>query len=497
MSSSMREELTCPICLQLYLDPVTLPCGHNYCQVCMLQTLSNTDTKLKCPECRLEFPGRESMQKNFKLSNIITGYLGSNCGNQEEKLQGTGQPSAPPADEASCAEKECSIHHFPLVYFCSTDVTLLCSKCFMEGLHQGHELLTFNIAESEMRHALEVRSKVVSNRLQMTNFLVERVKEQQDHSQAVGDKLVNKAITTVEVMARLIEGYRERLQTLLDEKQSQSRSSWQVGVGSLEEQQKLLVDAQQSATEALNMTDSCSFINQFIMIDEKLRLAATIQISCNIPANAPLTTKQLQTGLRTEAFRAEMSRLAEYLCLLFNPLELTFNSSTAHPSLQLSNDLRTAKYSETKQSYTEKKERFTSAPQVMCNEGFSSGEHIWVVEVGPDSMWSLGLCYKSIPRRGDHSRLGHNSLSWRLQWKNGKLTACKSSSTVVLREMASQPLKIEVGLDYEKGTLTFHSIKGQREHLYTFNVAFKETVYPVFSIHSNTPDSWITLQCGL
>ncbi|XP_051915761.1 E3 ubiquitin-protein ligase TRIM39-like [Hippocampus zosterae] len=499
MSFSMREELSCPICLQLYLDPVVLPCGHNYCQVCIMQTIDNADKTLQCPECRLQFPGVQSLQKNFKLSSIIKGYIASTStlDAKVENQPKTDELYEYPVVAESQTRKECDIHHCPLVYFCSTDMALLCSKCFMEGLHHNHDLLTFSVAEGEMRHALDVRNKVVSSRLKMTDFLVEKVKEQQGLSEAVGDKLVKKAVTTVEVMARLVEGYRERLQQLLDEEQSQRRNTWQAGVGALEEQQKLLMDAQQSATEALNMTDSCSFIDRFVLIEEKVRKAATVSLSCNIPTKAPLITKQMQEGLRSEAFRAEISRLAEFLCILFNPLELTFNSCTAHPNLQLSSDLRTVKYSDTRQTHVEHQERFTSAPQVMCNQGFSSGEHVWVVEMGPESMWSLGVCYKTIPRRGDHSRLGHNSVSWRLQWKNGKLTVCKSSSNVVLREMKHQPVKIEVALDYEGGTLMFHNIKGQREHLYTFKVAFKDTVYPAFSIQSNTPGSWITLQCGL
>ncbi|XP_057686184.1 E3 ubiquitin/ISG15 ligase TRIM25-like [Corythoichthys intestinalis] len=530
MDPSMREELSCPICLQLFLDPVVLPCGHNYCQVCILQTINSSDKKLQCPECRMEFEGAQSLQKNFKLGSIINGFLASTSKSDvspvTQQIQHASKSDAVPvtqeikraskadatlvnlqlkrenscirsADRALQTGKECEIHRSPLVYFCSTDMTLLCSKCFMEGRHQDHDLLTFSVAEGEMRRALEVRSKVVGNRLQMTDFLVERVKEERGLSETIGDKLVNKAATTVEVMAELVNGYRDRLHKLLEDEQTQRRNIWQSGVGTLEEQQQLLVDALQSANEALSLTDSCSFINRFLLIEEKLRKAATVTIACNIPSKAPLNTKQMQESLRTEAFRAEMSRLAEFLCILFNPLQLTFNESSAHPHVQLSNDLRTAKYSDIKQPYPEHKERFTSAPQVMCNEGFSNGEHVWVVEVGPESMWSLGVCYKTIPRRGDHSRLGHNSMSWRLQWKSGKLTVCKSSSNVVLREMKIQPLKIEVALDYEGGTLMFHNIKGQREHLYTFKVAFKETVYPAFSIHSNTPQSWITLQCGL
>nr|XP_057939904.1 E3 ubiquitin-protein ligase TRIM39-like [Doryrhamphus excisus] len=509
----LAYELSCAICLQIYSDPVALPCGHNYCQACISQSTGKaeqSDAVLRCPECRMEFPGVQCLQKNFKLSSIVEGYLAASSKlspqQENEKTQvkdsddPTGDVSHEVKSEAQSPKLEvkcCDTHGRPLEYFCSTDMTLLCSKCLMEGQHHNHDVLTFGVAEEEMRHALEIRTKVVSGKLKMTDFLIQKAKEEQGQSVAIGDKLVNRAATLVDAMAALVDGYRERLHKLLEEEQGQRRKSWQLGLSALEEKQQLLVDAQQNAAEVLEVTDTCVFISRFMAIEEKMQEAVTGTIPCEILTKAPLNTKQLQAGLRTDAFQAELTRLCESLCILLNPLELTFNSSTAHPSLQLTNDQRTAKYSSSKQPYSDHPERFTSAPQVMCSQGFSSGEHVWVVEVGPNSMWSLGVCYKTIPRRGDHSRLGHNSVSWRLQWKNGKLTACKSLSSVVLRDMVNQPLKIEVALDYEGGTLMFHSIKGQREHLYTFKAGFKEAVYPAFSIHSNTPDSWITLQCGL
>lgn len=234
-------------------------------------------------------------------------------------------------------------------------------------------------------------------------------------------------------------------------------------------------------------------LSRFMQIEQQMREAVTDTIPTKIPTKSPLNYKRLQTGLKTQDFRSEMTRFLNSLHVLLNPLDLTFNLLTAHPTLMVSNDLRTVKYSPAKQLYAEHPERFTSAPQILCSQGFSSGEHVWVVEVGADTMWSLGLCYKSIPRRGDHSRLGHNSVSWRLQWKNGKMTVCQSSCNVALGEMIKHPVRIEIKLDYEGGTLTFHSTKGCREHLYTFRTVFKELVYPAFSIHSNTSESWITL----
>lgn len=228
-----------------------------------------------------------------------------------------------------------------------------------------------------------------------------------------------------------------------------------------------------------------------------MREVITSNNSSQIPPKTPFDTKHLQASLKTQDFRFEMTHLLDSLHILLNPLELTFNLCTAHPSLLVSNDLHTVKYTPTKQLYPEHPERFTSAPQILCTKGFSGGEHIWVVEVGANAMWSLGICYKSIPRRGDHSRLGHNSVSWRLQWKNSKLTVCQSSCNVALGEVKNHPQRVEIALDYEGGVLMFHSTKGHREHLYTFRTVFREPVYPAFSVHSNTPDSWISLQSEL
>ncbi|XP_017266708.1 E3 ubiquitin/ISG15 ligase TRIM25 [Kryptolebias marmoratus] len=542
----LAQELSCPICLQLYCDPVVLPCGHNYCRACICKTAESTELSSKmlprCPECREEYQGLDILQKNFKLSNIVDGYRASTSQIYEEiviapetdvekptvfcdhcidnplqavktclkcevslcsrhlqkhneKESFRGHSLLEPQSELGM--KSCSIHHRPLEYFCSNDMTSLCSTCVVEGHHQNHDVLTFSVAEEEMRRALESRNKVVSSRLQLTESLLQKISEDQGVSEDTGDRMVSKAVLLMDSMAAMVDRYRERLCILLEEERGHRRKSWQLGVSALEEQQQQLLEAQRSATQALSEIDTCAFIHRFIMIEQKLRDIVTGSIPTTFPSKAPLNTKRLQAELKTQDFRLEMVRLLDSFHILLNPMELTFNICTVHPSLVVSTDLRTVKYSSTKQSYIDHPERFTTAPQILCSQSFSGGSHVWVVEVGVNCMWSLGVCYKSIPRRGDHSRLGHNTVSWRLQRKNGKLTVCTASSNVALAEVATPPTKIEIALDYEGGALTFHSVKGRREHLYTFRTVFKEPVYPVFSIHSNTSESWITLLSGM
>uniref|UniRef100_A0A3Q0SET4 RING-type domain-containing protein n=1 Tax=Amphilophus citrinellus TaxID=61819 RepID=A0A3Q0SET4_AMPCI len=211
MSSSKPEEqlayeLSCPICLQLYSDPVALPCGHNYCQACISKSTDSTEKGGKilprCPECRKEYPGTDTLQINFKLRSIIENYRASapllnmqaetvdsqmeifcdHCIDEQspavktclkcevslcsrhfqkhhEKELFRTHTVVEPTKELGV--KNCATHRRPLEYFCSKDLTSLCTVCIVEGQHQSHDVLTFSVAEEEMRRALDTRNKVV------------------------------------------------------------------------------------------------------------------------------------------------------------------------------------------------------------------------------------------------------------------------------------------------------------------------------------------------
>ncbi|XP_073409662.1 E3 ubiquitin-protein ligase TRIM62-like [Dendrobates tinctorius] len=70
---SLSAELVCPICLDLYDDPMMLSCGHNFCQECINLALDSPhgSTAFKCPECNAVFLQRPALQRNLKLRNIV------------------------------------------------------------------------------------------------------------------------------------------------------------------------------------------------------------------------------------------------------------------------------------------------------------------------------------------------------------------------------------------------------------------------------------------
>lgn len=51
--SSVPAHLECPLCLEIFLEPVTVICGHSFCHSCLTRSL---DHKNQCPLCRSEIP---------------------------------------------------------------------------------------------------------------------------------------------------------------------------------------------------------------------------------------------------------------------------------------------------------------------------------------------------------------------------------------------------------------------------------------------------------
>lgn len=63
------NDVLCPICRSIFIEPVTLPCSHGFCLPCFEGTLANAN--LTCPLCRIRFGSWHRIaKKEQRIINI-------------------------------------------------------------------------------------------------------------------------------------------------------------------------------------------------------------------------------------------------------------------------------------------------------------------------------------------------------------------------------------------------------------------------------------------
>uniref|UniRef100_A0A673IPJ8 Zinc-binding protein A33-like n=1 Tax=Sinocyclocheilus rhinocerous TaxID=307959 RepID=A0A673IPJ8_9TELE len=69
-SGPLNEELKCSICLDVFTDPVSTPCGHNFCRTCLNKCWTNTQTCF-CPLCKRKFRKRPDLKINTTFREVV------------------------------------------------------------------------------------------------------------------------------------------------------------------------------------------------------------------------------------------------------------------------------------------------------------------------------------------------------------------------------------------------------------------------------------------
>ncbi|XP_028419947.1 nuclear factor 7, ovary isoform X1 [Perca flavescens] len=81
-----EEQVHCSICLDVFTNPVSIPCGHNFCQGCILGYWK-TSPLYQCPMCKKSFTKRPDISINTVLREIAEQFKEIRVRSAEEKAE--------------------------------------------------------------------------------------------------------------------------------------------------------------------------------------------------------------------------------------------------------------------------------------------------------------------------------------------------------------------------------------------------------------------------
>uniref|UniRef100_A0A669CYP4 RING-type domain-containing protein n=1 Tax=Oreochromis niloticus TaxID=8128 RepID=A0A669CYP4_ORENI len=187
INNGLLEKLCCSVCLDLLKDPVTIPCGHNYCMSCIRVHWNKEDPKgiYSCPQCRKIFIPRPALVKNTMLAELV------------EDLK---TPGIQPASKLKAQHLQ---PHYDSSMFCRTDQKCICYLCCVNE-HKDHNTVPVEEERIEMQKEFEVILQNVQRRIQTregeVNMLRKEIEEILQSSDSVAkdiETIINELVSFI------------------------------------------------------------------------------------------------------------------------------------------------------------------------------------------------------------------------------------------------------------------------------------------------------------
>ncbi|KAF6334583.1 tripartite motif containing 34 [Rhinolophus ferrumequinum] len=465
---NIQEDMTCPICLELLTEPLSLDCGHSFCQTCITD---NKESEIgprgenRCPVCGIRYSLR-NLWLNQHLANIVEGF-------REVKL----------SPEEGQKRDLCVRHAEKLLLFCKEDRKVICRLCEKSQEHRGHHIFLMEEVVQESREKLQAS--------------LERLRKEQQEAEKLGAE-VREERTSWKYQ---IQTERQRIQTEFNQLRRILDSEEQKELEKLEEEEKKTLEGLAEAEDEL--LQQSQLLKELISDLERRSEWSTMELLQDMSGimkwsdtwtlKKPKTVStKLKSGFRAPDLSGMLHMFKQLTHVQCYWVDITLNPFNLNLNLVLSEDQR----------------QLASMPiwpvkyynyGTLGSEYFSSGKHYWEIDVSKKTAWILGVYCRRHSRNtkiGVRRGINHQNVYSRFRPDNGywvvglqnesEYNAFEDSSTsdpkVLTLSMAVPPCRVGVFLDYEAGTVSFFNVTNHGSLIYKFSKCrFSQAAYPYFN----------------
>ncbi|XP_049428128.1 E3 ubiquitin-protein ligase TRIM21-like [Epinephelus fuscoguttatus] len=516
-----EDQFLCSICLDVFTDPVSTPCGHNFCKNCITKHWNISD-RCQCPLCNEVFTTRPDLRVNTLFSEMVAQFRQSaqQKASSSSSQQQVSTPGEVPCDVCtgtklkalkSCLvclvsycethlephltmsglkrhqlidpvenleDRMCTKHDKPLELFCKTDQTCVCMLCTVLD-HKTHDVVPLKEEYEEKMAELGKTEAEIQQMIQKRQLKIQEIKHSVDLSKKDADREIAEGVQVFTALKESVERGLNELIKMIEVKQRRTQRLAEALIKDLEQE---ISELTKRSTEVKQLSHSEDHLHLVQRIESlkaprllkdwtKVRICPSSHEGTVVKAVSQLK-ETLNKEIKKLLAESELKRVQQYA------VDVTLDPDTAYPKLILSDDGKQVKYGDVKRNLPNNPERFSRYCNVLAKQSFSSGRFYFEVQVKGKTKWDLGVVRESINRKGDVTLSPQNG-NWTIWLRNGNEYAALADPTVRL-SLKSQPQKVGVFVDYEEGLVSFYDVDAAAL-IYSFTgCSFTEKLFPFF-----------------
>ncbi|XP_033982051.1 zinc finger protein RFP-like [Trematomus bernacchii] len=515
-----EDQFLCSICLDVFTDPVAIPCGHNFCKACISE---HWDTKVpyQCPNCKKVFNIKPELLVNTFISEMAAQFRQSaqQKASSSSSEQQVVKPGEVPCDVCTgtrlkalksclvCLASYCETHLEPhlkmsglkrhqlidpvenlesrmcvkhdklLELFCKTDQVCVCMLCTVLD-HKTHDVVPLKEGYEGKKAELGKTEAEIQQMIKKRRLKIQEMNRSVELSKEGADREIADGVQVFTALKESVERSQAELIDTITEKQRETEEQAEGFIKELEQEISELKKRSSEVEQLSRSEDQLHLLQSFTSLNAAPPTKNWTEVRVRPPSYEGTVRRavtQLEETLSKQMkklLEVELKRVQQY------EVEVNLDPNTAHPELILSDDGKQVKHVDVKKNLPNNPKRFDKCPCVLAKQSFSSGRFYYDVQVKGKTEWDLGVARESINRKGDIT-LSPQKGYWTIVLRNENEYKALAGPSVSL-SLKSQPQKVGVFVDYEEGVVSFYDVDAAAL-IYSFTgCCFKEKLYPYF-----------------